>query len=307
MELRHLRYFVAVAEELNFRRAALRLHITQPPLSNRIAALERELGVKLFLRVQKKILLTPAGTAFLEEARAAVLQANKAVNVAKAVARGEFGQVRIGYNRYSSYELLPWFIAFLYQHFPDVEPVPVMTPMQEIVRYLEMGKIDIGLTRTPIISPILDWKVIQRDCVAVIVPIDHAAARQKHIPLRSLRNETFIVPGQQYFGAYANVAVSAWESAGFTPMHIEEVDSLPTMLALVSIRRGVGLIARRLMVEQAWPDVVALELSDVDIHCDLAVVWRKDETFQNCRNLIERIQTTSVDLESFYSKRRRYS
>jgi DNA-binding transcriptional LysR family regulator len=307
MELRHLRYFVAVAEELNFRRAALRLQITQPPLSNRIADLERELGVKLFLRVQKKILLTPAGKAFLEEARATVFQADKAASIAKAVGRGEISQVRIGYNRYSSYELLPWFIGFLNQHFPDVEPVPVMAPMQQIVRDLEMGKIDIGLTRTPIISPILDWKVIQHDCVAAIVPIDHAAARQKQFPLLSLRNETFIVPGQQYFGAYANVAVSAWESAGFTPTHIEEVDSLPTMLALVSIRRGVGLIARRLMAEQAWPDVVALELSDVEIHSDLAVVWRKDETFQNCRDLIERIQTTSIDLESFFSTLRGYT
>lgn len=302
MELRHLRYFVAVAEELSFRRAALRLQIAQPPLSNRIADLERELGVKLFSRRQRQIQLTRAGQAFLDEARATLLQADKAISIAKSVGRGEISRIRIGYNRYTSYELLPWFLRLLNRRYPDLEPVPVMATMHEIMRDIEMGKLDIGLVRTPIFSRMLDWKVLQQDCVAAIVPSDHTLAGQKCIPLLSLRNETFIVLGQQFVGSYASLAVSAWQSAGFSPDRIEEVDSIPAMLAMVAIRRGVGLIARTLLAEQAWSDVAALELSDVEIHSDLAVVWRKDEATPNCRALIDHIQSFCIESEPFFSR-----
>lgn len=301
MELRHLRYFVAVAEELSFRRAALRLQIAQPPLSNRIADLERELGVKLFSREHRQIQLTRAGQAFLGEARAVIAQANKAVGIAQAVGRGEISRVRIGYSRYTSYELLPWFLRLLSRHFPDVEPVPIMLPMNEITRDLEMGRLDIGLTRTPIFSYLLDWKVLQEDRLAAVVPGHHTLARQGSVPLTSLRNDTFIVLGQQFFGPYANLSVSAWQSAGFTPSRIEEVDSLPAMLAMVAIGRGVGLIARGLLAEQAWPDIAVLDLTDVEIHSDLAVVWRKDESSPNCCKLIEHIQSGSIELEPFFS------
>ncbi|MFY9326912.1 MAG: LysR substrate-binding domain-containing protein [Georgfuchsia sp.] len=304
MELRHLRYFVAVAEELSFRRAALRLQVSQPPVSNRIADLERELGVKLFSRQQRQIQLTRAGQAFLDEARATLFQANRAVSVAQSVGRGEISRIRIGYNRYTSYELLPWFLRLLNQHYPDVEPVPVMAPLHEILRGLEMDKLDIGLARTPIFSHLLDWKVMLPDCLAAVVPSDHTLAKQGSIPLTSLRNETFIVLGQKFVGAYANLVVSAWQSAGFSPTRIEEVDSLPAMLAMVAIRRGVGLIAKTLMEEQVWPDVSVLELTDVEIHSDLVVVWRKDESASNCRNLIEHIQTTQIELDPFSANHR---
>lgn len=303
MELRHLRYFVAVAEELSFRRAALGLKVAQPSLSNRVADLERELGVKLFSRQQRQIQLTRAGQAFLEEARGVLAQANNAVSVAKAVARGETGRVRIGYSRQTSNELLPWFLRFLNRHYPDMEPVLVMAPMHRIMRDLEMGKLDIGLARTPIFSRMLDWKVLQPDSLAAVVPRDHTLAKQKSIPLIFLRNETFIVLGQQYFGAYASLATSAWQGAGFSPTRVEEVDSLPAMLAMVAIRRGVGLIAKTLVAEQAWPDIAVLELTDVDIHSDLAAVWRKDESAPNCRNLIEHIRTATIELEAFSSSR----
>lgn len=210
--------------------------------------------------------------------------------LAREAARGEANRIRIGYTRDASQELLPWCLRLLSQRCPDSRPVPLLSPMRDVMRDLEFGKLDIGLARTPIFSQMLEWRVLAQDQLAVVVPSSHVLAGQREVPLASLRNETFVILGQQYVGAYASLSTAAFKAAGFEPVRLEEVDGQQALLALVTLGRGVGMMARTILERAAWPGVSILGLSDAKIDTDLAVVWRKDETSATCRHLIAEIR-----------------
>src|SRR5271170_4764980 len=146
MELRHLRYFVAVAEEENVTRAAERLHVSQPPLSRQIRDLERELGVELFRRTAKSLALTEAGKIFLVEARAVLLRAEQAVLTVRTVAAGERGRLRIGYAPSLTVEILPAALREFESACPGVRVTLLDLSSEECVQRLTAGKIDVALT-----------------------------------------------------------------------------------------------------------------------------------------------------------------
>ena len=183
MELRHLRYFLAVAEELDFGRAALRLHIAQPPLSQQIRQLEEELGVQLFRRTRRNVSLTEAGQAFLSEAQRTLEQVERAMEVAQRVDRGEQGQLIIGFVGSATYGLLPKLLRAFRERFPEVAfTLRELTTSQQI-QALHEQQIHLGVLRPPVAQEEFLFEPLAQDPLIVALPEQHRLATQPSLPL----------------------------------------------------------------------------------------------------------------------------
>ena len=197
MELRHLRYFVAVAEELHFGRAARRLEMAQPPLSIQIQRLEKELGVKLLERTQRHVGLTAAGRVFLERARRVLEQAELAVHAAQRAGRGETGSLAVGFVGSATYGVLPEVLRLFRRRFPDVDLMLYEMGSTAQQRAVVEGRLHLGLIRTPRDNAGLDealaQQVVQREPLVVALPKGHALTRLETLPLIQLAAEPFIL------------------------------------------------------------------------------------------------------------------
>jgi DNA-binding transcriptional LysR family regulator len=243
MELRHLRYFVAVAEELHFARAAARLHIAQPPLSQQIKSLETELGVQLFDRSQRRVRLTAAGAAFLIEARRTLASAERAADAARRAARGEIGRLAIGYVASVAYELLPAIVRAYRRRAPDVTLALEEMSSAEQSRALAAGSLDLGFVRRPpAIEPGLIGTVVRREPIVLALPRGHALATLRVIRLGDLRQEAFVVFPARPRPSWADVAIDLCRRAGFEPAVAQEAIEMTSALSLVAAGIGVTLV-----------------------------------------------------------------
>jgi DNA-binding transcriptional LysR family regulator len=241
MELRHLRYFLAVAEELHFSRAAGRLHMAQPPLSQQIRQLERELGVVLFNRTKRHVELTAAGHAFLEEARRVLAQSERAVRAAQRAARGEIGQLTIGFVPSADLDILPRVLRAWNARFPHVEiELHSLLPIAQI-EALREGRIHIGFVRLPVDEGGLVVERIQREPLLAALPHRHRLARSPLVRLADLANDTLILFPRDIAPGYYDAFISACRRAGFTP-RVLHPGSMQTNLGLVSAGLGVSLL-----------------------------------------------------------------
>src|SRR5208282_909817 len=195
MELRHLRYFVAVAEELHFSRAAERLHMAQPPLSQQIRQLEDELGVQLFERTRRRVQLTDAGRVVLEEARRALVQADRVVAAAHRAAEGAAGFLRVGFSSSAPYTTLPAILRAFRAQFPGVALNLYERSTEEQIELLAAGTIDVALVRRPVENApeSLVIKTILREHLVLAMPHDHRLRSRRSVPVRALANEPFIL------------------------------------------------------------------------------------------------------------------
>jgi len=195
MELRHLRYFVAVAEEQNVTRAATRLRVSQPPLSRQISDLEDEIGVVLFERTAKSLRLTHAGRLFLEKARAVLRQVDEAVVAAKAAASGERGELRIGYAPFLTVEIVPPALRIFQESHPGVQVKLLDLSTQEMARGLREHKLDLALLVVDVSArflPDCEFVELRRYAVCVAVPPAHRLARCRKIGAHQLATERLI-------------------------------------------------------------------------------------------------------------------
>jgi DNA-binding transcriptional LysR family regulator len=192
MELRQIKYFVTVAEELNFRRAAELLYMEQPPLSRQIRHLEKELGVELFHRTKRGVTLTEAGQAFLDEARLTLTQAELAVQAAKLASRSKQTTLKVGFSICTFNRLLPEMIQAFRQDFPDVEVnLQEMTTVAQ-VKALQASEIDVGFLHLPIHADDLQTEVVILDQFVAVLPENHPLAKLPQLSLRSLaKNRLF--------------------------------------------------------------------------------------------------------------------
>jgi DNA-binding transcriptional LysR family regulator len=198
MELRHLRYFLAVAEELHFHRAATRLHISQPPLSQQIRALERELGVTLLERNRRRVALTAAGEAFRDDTRAILAAVDRASERAQNIARGSIGTLSIGFVGSAMFsETLPDILREFRSSRPDVALVLRELPTVVQLQALVGGELDVGVIRGPIaaseLDPQLELMTIQRERLVAALPADHPLAARRRLRAADLRGETFVI------------------------------------------------------------------------------------------------------------------
>lgn len=243
VELRHLRYFVAVAEECHFGRAAERLHIAQPPLSQQIKALEGELGVVLLTRSTRKVELTAAGSRYLERARAVLASVEEAGAEAVRVDAGEIGRVSVGFTGSATYELVPTLTRALAADLPEVELElrgEMLTPDQ--VNALVEGSLDIGFLRPPVRQPDLDVWLLRREPLIAVLPEAHPLAAAETVRLADLRDEPFICYPSHHRSVVYEAVFDACQRAGFRPSEVVEVAETSTLVVFVAAGLGVALV-----------------------------------------------------------------
>lgn len=243
MELRHLRYFRAVAEELHFGRAAERLHIAQPPLSQQIRQLERELDVTLLTRSTRKVELTPAGEAYLAKVIGILDAVNDAGHQARRIADGAEGQLAIGCVGSATYSVLPRLVRALRDELPHVEISirgEMLAPAQ--LNALLAGDIDIALLRPPVDHPDVDCEVLRRDRLIVALPADHPLAERVSLNLDELRGEDFIAHAGGGRSVMGGLLAAVCADAGFAPRVRHEVSETSTLVTLVAAGLGVAVV-----------------------------------------------------------------
>lgn len=244
MELRHLRYFLAVAEELNFTRAARRLHIAQPPLTQQIKALEVELGIALIDRSAYRIRLTPAGRAFAAEVTRILGDVRNAVLIAKRAARSSTGQVRVGFTESASFNpLVTSAFRSFRSVFADIEVSLEERQSTELAAALREGRIDVAFVRPPLKSTDgLTLHLLQEEDMVAVVPSGHALAQRKSINLRELQHEAFILYPRAVRPGLADAVVAACERAGFKPRVEQYAPQLAATINLVAASLGVSVV-----------------------------------------------------------------
>ena len=243
MELRHLRYFLAVAEELHFGVASKRLHIAQSPLSRQIRQLEDDLGVALFRRTKRHVELTDAGRAFLSEAKSVLAATEQARRTASLAKSGKIGRLSLGFTNSAIYTIFPKVLLSYQRKFPLVDlalKMNQLTPDQ--VRALVARQIDIGLLRPPIESTELELLPISREPLVVALPRDHLLASRQRIDARLLATSPFIVFSRHIESSLSNSVICVCQDAGFYPKVAYEVTDIPTMILLISSGVGVSLV-----------------------------------------------------------------
>jgi DNA-binding transcriptional LysR family regulator len=245
MELRHLRYFVAVAEEQNVTRAAARLHVSQPALSRQIRDLEDELGVALFERTAKAVRLSEAGRVFVSEAKAVLLRADEAVGTVKSVAKGQHGEIHVGYAPSLTVEILPRALRSFQEANPGVRVHLHDLSTEEMLGGLREDRLDVALLIHPSEKALggLAFEELVRYPVCVAAHGTHRVARARKVGLDDLANERLIVYTRADYPEYHD-----WLATLFAPRklaHIaEEYDSATSLIAAVEAGRGVALVPR---------------------------------------------------------------
>ena len=243
MELRHLRYYVAVAEERHFGRAAARLNMAGPPLSQQIRALEAELGVQLLRRSTRRVDLTDAGEAYLARARAVLADVEEAGREAHAVAAGTLGRLVVACVGSATYSLLPRLARGLAEELPGIDfefRGEVLVPNQ--VRQLADGSVDIALLRPPVHDPALRVVELRRDRLLVAVPADDPLARRRSVRISDLAGRDLVMHAGRAGSVMREKVVTLCRESGFEPRVRAEVDETSTLVALVAGGLGAAIV-----------------------------------------------------------------
>ena len=290
MELRQLRSFVVVAEEMNVGRAATRLHLTQPSLSRQIAALEHDLGVELFARVKRRFVLTAAGATFLADARDLLRRSDEAVRTAQRTQRGELGTLRLRFVQSATFEALPRLLGAFRRAYPEVVlDLESWTTLRQ-TEALRDGQIDVGLMRpsTPAgatrsagasavvqLAPALTSRVVAEDALVAVLPAGHRLARRKRVGLAELADEPFVFYSRPSGPAVHDTIVGFCRAAGFIPRIEQEAADVQTIVSLVAAGLGISLLIAP--TPPSNPEtVVYRELSDDLPPWQLSVAWSPD-------------------------------
>jgi DNA-binding transcriptional LysR family regulator len=298
MELRHLRYFIAVAEEGHITRAAERLGIQQPPLSQQIRALERELDVQLFRRLPRGVELTDAGRAFLDEARTVLTQVDHALATTRRTARGEQGRVAVGFTSSASFHpFVPRVIRSFREAHQLVSLALEESGTAELVAALKEGDIDAAFIRSAVgdptgveITPLLDEEML------AALPTGHALApppgKDTPLPLASLAGENFILYRRPVGPGLHDTIIAACHRAGFSPHVSQEAPRMLSTLSLVAAGLGVTIVPAS-MQRLHLDGVVYRRLKDSQLSAPLVLAFRHGESSAAVRRFIALVQRSA--------------
>lgn len=272
MELRQLRYFVAVAEERHFGRAAVRLHMAQPPLSQQIKQLEEQLNTRLLERTTRRVDLTPAGELLLERARSLLAEVDQLAHDVELVGQGASGVVRIGVVGSATYRLLPRIVENARRRMPGLKlhvTGEMLTP--DLERALEDNRVDVAVLRPPVHSTAIETRLLEQDELVVALPEEHELASRGTLRLEDLRDEPFV--GYPRGSAVSGITLEATGRRGFRPRVVQEAGETSTLLSFVAAGLGVALVptTRR---NFALRGIVFRPLRDAPA-VDLAIAWRR--------------------------------
>lgn len=276
MELRHLRYFTAVVQWKGYREAARRLHVAQPAISQTVADLEDELGLKLFSRAKRVVQLTPEGEIFHTEAVRALAQAELAINAAKRAAKGEVGKLSIGFLGSATYAFLPELVRTFKAHYPGVKlTLHELTPLQQEVAFQE-GEIDIGFTRalTAEQCKVYASRCLYRDPLMAVLPRSRQV-KAKRVHISDLANERFVLFHRDGSPGLFDTITGMCNAAGFSPRVENEPNMMQTVLSLVEAEEGVSIVPA--CVRNLRSDGVCFYRLDPDsVRVALMAAWKKE-------------------------------
>lgn len=294
MELRHLRYFVTVAEELNVRRAAQHLHISQPPLSRQIHDLEDELGVKLFDRRKQKLTLTKAGEAFSKEAKQILSHAQRAAQLAKAASRGEAGQLSMAILPPIGGMFLPPVIRAFRKRYPLVDlNVLELSPQAQVAALMDR-RIDLGFVPLPVIPlvPDLVFEPVREVEMKAVLPPGHRLSKRRRLTLQNLAHEPFVLMSRSSAALLHDWILNQCREAGFDAEIAKLADSPLSILELVSAGFGVSLLPD--LFQRFLSDVIFLSLPPATPKFQLSLAWRRDNDLILLRAFLEILRSSKL-------------
>lgn len=275
MELRHLRYFIAVAEELHFGRAAQRLRMAQPPLSQQIKALEESLGATLLDRTTRRVDLTPAGEVLLERGRKLLAEVDTLTGDISRIHQGVRGILRLGSSGSAAYDVLPRILREARLRLPEVElEVTGESLTPQMIEALLDHRLDLALLRLPVSAPDLALEVIQSDPLHVAVPSDHPLAEAQEVGIEELVAETLI--SYPASSAISGVTSQLCRAAGFSPRIGQVVQETSTLVSIVAAGGGVAILPEPVSL-LGTRGVTFLPVVGRPV-VELAVAWRRTDT-----------------------------
>lgn len=278
MEFRRLRYFAAVAEELHYTRAASRLRVAQPHLSQEIRKLEHEIGVELLSRTKRSVALTPAGRVFLEKARGLFDAINDAVNAAQRAGRGETGKLAIGFVSAAAYSTIPDAIARFRRSHPDVELAVSELNSDEGVEAVRSGRLDVCLVHPPRgMDSGLSVETAWNEPIVVALPQGHAFAQARRVALGKLKDEPWVLWRREIASRLHDEVISACAAAGFEPKVAQRTVRMATVVSLVASGVGLALVPAT-AAQMGIQGVVLRPLTGLSISVPMSFVWRRRET-----------------------------
>lgn len=276
IELRHLRYFLTVAEELHFARAAARLHISQPPLSRQIQQLEQHLGVTLLQRSQRRVALTEAGAVFREEVQKLFGQLQQAEQRTQMAARGEYGQLRVGFISTAIYSVLPKLLKTFSERYPNVELVLHELTGDAQLQALQEERIDVGIMMPSEHIKNLLWQPLYREPLILVLASAHPLAQlpeQRPVEVKDLNDEIFILFPRELAPALFDKIIGVAERAGFNLKIGQRAVQMQTIISLVSANLGIALVPACMQALQR-SDVVYRQLTPQSAMIETAITWR---------------------------------
>ncbi|WP_449548901.1 LysR family transcriptional regulator [Lelliottia amnigena] len=281
IELRHLRYFIAVAEELHFGRAAARLNISQPPLSQQIQILEQQVGARLLARTNRSVSLTAAGKQFLADSRQVVSLVNDAAARAERLHLGETGELRLGFTSSAPFiSAVSHTLSTFRRHYPDVHIQTREINTREQIVPLNEGSLDLGLMRNTQLPDTLAWEVILREPLMAMIPRDHPLAAQPSVTLAELAQEPFVFFDPHVGTGLYDDILGLMRRYGLTPVITQEVGEAMTIIGLVAAGLGVSILPasfkRVQLNEMRW-----VAIAEEDAVSEMWLVWPKHHELSN--------------------------
>lgn len=295
MELRHLRYFVAVAESRHFGRAAERLHMAQPPLSQAIRQLEADLGAELLTRTTRRVGLTGAGEVFYDDALRILQSVDDTARRVRRIAEGAHGLLRIGLTGSASYRQLPRIAGIVRRELPGVAfevHAEMLTPAQEVA--LLESSLDIGVLRPPTREEGVAHRTIAREPLVAALPSGHWLAEESEIDVADLAAEPFVLYSAASRSVVNDAVLRSCLAVGFYPHRAEEVGETSTLLGLVAGGLGVALVPDSVRAV-ALDGVVLTPVRNAQT-VDLALAWRADDPSPLVANLLTTLEDNDVFL-----------
>jgi DNA-binding transcriptional LysR family regulator len=285
MNLRHLQYFIAVAEELHFGRAAERLHIAQPPLSQMIRRLEAELEVTLLRRNRRSVELTAAGNAFLQHARLALAEIERGREAAGRAARGETGQLVLGMVPSGDTKLFTEVLRRFGERFPEVRLVLQSLSTTAQVEAIQEGRLDAGFLRMPVAAPRLELRVISRETLVVALPSGHRLAKRAKLTLAELSDEPNIMFPRRLAPDYYDTIVSLFRQSGHRLRIAQEAEHVQMHLSLIAGGFGLSLLPSS-MRDFQLEGVAYRPIVDPVPVVETAIGFRRDDRSEVLRSLL---------------------
>jgi DNA-binding transcriptional LysR family regulator len=288
MELRHLLYFKTVATHLHFRKAAAALFISQPPLSRQIKELEEELGVQLFTRTNKRVLLTDAGQYFKAEVEAIFARLEESKNMVRQIHLSESGELKIGYISSLYQHQLAEVLKHMREVFPYLKTCLFEMPTVKQIEALEQGKLDVGILRAPVHSAKLEVKSLYFDSFMVVIPSAKNTFPSQEERTSFIKNSPFIFFNKDYAPDFQEKLIEICERMGFKPNILHEANNVHSILQLVEASLGISILPASLQKQYVNLNVSFIPLDGIPITTEVVLAYKKSNVSPALQWFIER-------------------